>query len=156
MVHSEARTRLDNMTKIQSSNAWISSWNAQMLHFPLCRESVLGMPRIEIEFEFDMVFCFGIRLALYAVVVFFHSDLPSTHCTTFESNHPINIEFVRPSVLPSSVYECRAITLQPLGIDLCNFKIEENDVHLEKTQTRLRTRKASLVDLTSLCWTQCR
>ena len=25
-----------------------------MLHFPLCRESVLGMPRIEIEFEFDM------------------------------------------------------------------------------------------------------
>ena len=34
-----------------------------MLHFPLCPESVLGMPRIEIEFEFDMVFCFGIRLA---------------------------------------------------------------------------------------------
>ena len=54
---------------------------------------VLGMPRIEIEFEFDMVFCFGIRLALYAVfflvlfcflLLFFfcHSDLPSTHCTT--------------------------------------------------------------------------
>ena len=41
MVHSEARTRLDNLTKIQSSNAWISSWNAQILHFPLCRESVL-------------------------------------------------------------------------------------------------------------------
>ena len=35
--------------------------------FPLCREKVMGMPRIEIEFEFDMVFCFGIRLALYAV-----------------------------------------------------------------------------------------
>ena len=28
---------------------------------------MLGMPRIEIEFEFDMVFCFGIRLAAYAV-----------------------------------------------------------------------------------------
>ena len=26
-----------------------------------------GMPRIEIEFEFDMVFCFSIRLAPYAV-----------------------------------------------------------------------------------------
>ena len=38
-----------------------------MLHFPLCRELVLGMPRIEIEFEFDMIFCFGIRLALCAV-----------------------------------------------------------------------------------------
>ena len=38
-----------------------------MLHFPLCRESVTGMPRIEIEFEFDMVFCFVIRLVLYAV-----------------------------------------------------------------------------------------
>ena len=31
---------------------------------------MLVMPRIEIEFEIDMVFCFGIRLALYAVVVF--------------------------------------------------------------------------------------
>ena len=27
----------------------------------------MGMPRIETEFEFDMVFCFGIRLAPYAV-----------------------------------------------------------------------------------------
>ena len=27
----------------------------------------MGMPRIEIEFEFDMVFCFGIRLAPYTV-----------------------------------------------------------------------------------------
>ena len=40
-----------------------------MLHFPLCQESVMGMQRIEIEFELDMVFCFGIRLALYAVFV---------------------------------------------------------------------------------------
>ena len=35
---------------------------------------MLGMPSIEIEFEFDMVFGFGMRLAPYAV---FHSDLPS-------------------------------------------------------------------------------
>ena len=58
-----SKNKIDNLTKIQSSNAWISSWNAQMLHFLLCRESVTGMPRIEIEFEFDMVFCFGVRLA---------------------------------------------------------------------------------------------
>ena len=43
-----------------SSNAWISSRNAQMLHFTLCRESLLGMPRIATEFEFNMVFCFGL------------------------------------------------------------------------------------------------
>ena len=38
-----------------------------MLHFPLFWEQMMGMLRIEIELEFDMVFCFGIRLALYAV-----------------------------------------------------------------------------------------
>ena len=32
---------------------------------------MLGMPSIKIEFEFDMVFCFGKRLAPFAVVVFF-------------------------------------------------------------------------------------
>ena len=61
---------------------------------------MLGMPRMEIEFEFDMVFCFGIHLAPYAVFFlffhFFHSDLPSTHCT----DRPINIVFVCPSVRP--------------------------------------------------------
>ena len=46
-----------------------------------------GISRIELECEFDMVFCFGIRLAPHAVFFFFfffffHSDLPSTHCTT--------------------------------------------------------------------------
>ena len=71
-----------------------------MLHFLLCRESVLGMPSIEIEFEFDMVFCFGIRLSPYAVFfplgfAFQHIALP------VESDRPINIVLsVRPSVLP--------------------------------------------------------
>ena len=69
-----------------------------MLHFSLCRESVTGMPRIEIEFEFDMVFCFGIRLALYAVflirIYLQHIARP------VETDLPINIVFVRPSVLP--------------------------------------------------------
>ena len=37
-----------------------------------------------------MVFCFGIRLALYAFF-FFQSALPSTHCTAIESDRPINI-----------------------------------------------------------------
>ena len=57
---------------------------------------MLGMPRIEIEFEFDMVFCFGIRLAPCAVfstrIYFQHIARP------VESDRPLNIMFVRPSV----------------------------------------------------------
>ena len=68
-----------------------------MLHFPLCRELVLGMPRIEIEFEFDMVLCFGIRLAPYA----FFTRINLQHIARpVESDRLINIVFVRPSVLP--------------------------------------------------------
>ena len=86
------------MTKIQSSNARISLLNAQMLHFPLCRESMLGMPRIQIEFEFDMVFRFGIRLAPYAV---FSTPIYLQHIArSVESNRPINIVFVHHSVRP--------------------------------------------------------
>ena len=53
------------------------------------------MLRIEKEFKFDMVVCFGVSLAPYAVFFFvfffvvvffgfffFHLDLPSTHYTT--------------------------------------------------------------------------
>ena len=76
-----------------------------MLHFPLYRESVVGMPRNEIVFEFDIVFCFGKRLAPYAVFFFFfvlflffvylqHIARP------VESDRPINIVFVRSSVFP--------------------------------------------------------
>ena len=55
---------------------------------------MLGMPRIEIEFEFDMVFCFGIRLAPYAV---FSSRIYLQHIARpVESDRPINIVFVRP------------------------------------------------------------
>ena len=77
---------------------WQKSWNAQMLHFLLCRESVLGMPRIEIEFEFDMVFCFGIHLALYAVCFFvgFFTWIYLQHIARpVENDRPINIMFVR-------------------------------------------------------------
>ena len=82
---------------------------------PLCRESVTGMPRIEIEFEFHMVSYFGIRLAPCAFsiarIYLLHIVRP------VGSDRPTNIVFVRPSV-----HECKVITLQPLGIDLCNFK----------------------------------
>ena len=59
---------------------------------------MLGMPRIEIEFEFDMVFCFSISLAPYAV---FSTRIYLQHnARPVESDRPLNIMFVRPSVLP--------------------------------------------------------
>ena len=69
-----------------------------MLHFPLSPESVVGMPRIEIEFEFDMVFCFGIRLAPY--VVFFTRIYLQHIARLVESDRPINLVFGRPSIRP--------------------------------------------------------
>ena len=72
-----------------------------MLHFPLCQKSVLGMPSIEIEFEFDMIFCFGIRLAPYAV--FSTWIYPEHIAQPVENDRPINILFVRPSVRSSVV-----------------------------------------------------
>ena len=65
----------------------------------------MGMPRIEIGIEFDMVFCFGIRLALYAV---FSTQIYLQHIARpVENDHPINIVFVhlsiRLSVYPSVV-----------------------------------------------------
>ena len=59
---------------------------------------MLGMPRNEIDIEFDMVFCFGIRLAPYAVV---STRICHQHIARpVESDRPINIVFVRQSVLP--------------------------------------------------------
>ena len=64
---------------------------------------------------FDMIFCFGKHLAPY---VLFSTRIYLQHIARpVESDHRINIVFVRP------FFRCRAITLQPLGIDLCNFKI---------------------------------
>ena len=57
---------------------------------------MLGMPRIEIEFEIDMVSCFGIRLGPYAV---FSTRIYLQHIARpVESDRPINFVFVRPSV----------------------------------------------------------
>ena len=53
------------------------------------------MPRSEIEFEFDMVFCFGIRLpyAVFSIQIYLqHTARP------VENDRLINIVFVRPSV----------------------------------------------------------
>ena len=86
MVHSEARTRLDNLTKKKKSDLKMHGFLHEMRKcciFPLCRESVLGRPRIEIEFEFDMVFCFGIRLAPYAVFFFFFFFVVFFYCCFF-------------------------------------------------------------------------
>ena len=59
-----------------------------------------GMPRIKIEFEFDMVFCFSIRLAPYAV---FSTRIYLQHIARpVESDRLIKIVFVPPSVHPFS------------------------------------------------------
>ena len=60
---------------------------------------MLGMPRIEIKFEFDMVFCFGIRLATYAIFPLGFTF--KTIARPVESDRPLNIVFVRPSIRPS-------------------------------------------------------
>ena len=65
----------------------------------------MGMPRTEIEFEFDMVFCFGIRLAPYAVFFFTWVYLQPT-VRPDESDRPINIVFVLASVRPFFLSQC--------------------------------------------------
>ena len=55
---------------------------------------MLGVPSTEIEFDFDMVFCFGIRLAPYAV---FSIQIYLQHIARpVESDRPLNIVFARP------------------------------------------------------------
>ena len=66
MVHSEAITRFDDITKIQSSNTWIAWVNAQMLSFPLSRENVLVELGTEISISFRFGSLFGMLLAPYA------------------------------------------------------------------------------------------
>ena len=61
---------------------------------------MLGMPRIETEYEFDMVFCFSIHVAPYAV---FSTRIYLQHIARpVESDRPKHRVYpsVRPSVLP--------------------------------------------------------
>ena len=63
---------------------------------------MLEMPRIEKEFEFDMVFCFDIRLAPNAV--FLSTRIYLQHIARpVQSDRPINIVFILPSVRSSVV-----------------------------------------------------
>ena len=55
-----------------------------------------GMPGIKVEFEFDMLFCFGICLAPFAD--FFTRIYLQRIARSVESDRPINIVFVRQSV----------------------------------------------------------
>ena len=80
-------------------------------------------------FFFLCVFCFVFFFFVFFFVCmlllffFFFTRIYLQHIARpVESDRPINIVIVRPSVL-SSIYECMVITLQPLGIDVCNFKI---------------------------------
>ena len=58
MVHSEARTRFDDVTKNQPSNTWISWANIQMLLFPLSRDKVMVEPgtAISVSAQFGSLF----------------------------------------------------------------------------------------------------
>ena len=66
-----------------------------------------------------MVFCFGICLALHAV---FSTQIYLQHIAQPVESDRTNIKHrVCPPVRCSVV--SRVLTLQPLGIDLCSFKI---------------------------------
>ena len=66
MVHLEATTRFDDITKNQPSITWISWVNAQMLSFPLSRENVLVEQGTEISISVQFGSLFGMRLAPHA------------------------------------------------------------------------------------------
>ena len=93
------RTRLDNVTKIQSSNAWISSRNAQMLRFLLCREKVTGMPRIEIK-SLNSIWS-SVLAYVWLWILFFSTPINLQHIARpVESDRSIIIMSVCLSVLP--------------------------------------------------------
>ena len=58
MVHSEARTRFEDVTKNQPSNTWISLVNIQMLNFPLSQEKVMVGPgtAVSVSVRFGRLF----------------------------------------------------------------------------------------------------
>ena len=58
------------------------------------------MKRIEIEFQFDMVFCSALYVVFSTRIYLQHIARP------VESDRPVNIMFVHPSVYESRVYNC--------------------------------------------------
>ena len=66
MVHSEARTIFDDITKNQPSNTWISWVNAQMLYFRLSREYVTVDPGTAISVSDRFCCIFDMQSAPHA------------------------------------------------------------------------------------------
>ena len=70
-----------------------------MLHIPLGREYVTGIPSMETEFKFNMVVCFW---HTFDTVCCFPTRIYLQHIARpFESDRPIKAVFVRPSFHPS-------------------------------------------------------
>ena len=67
MVHSEAKTIFDDITKNQPSNTWISWVNAQMLYFRLSQEQVTVDPgtAISVSDRFFRIFLHAIGTACF-------------------------------------------------------------------------------------------
>ena len=76
MVHSEARTIFDDITKNQPSNTWISWVNAQMLYFRLSREYVTVDPRTAISVSDRFAVFFDMQLTPHA---FFSAGIELQH-----------------------------------------------------------------------------
>ena len=76
MVHSEARTIFDDITKNQPSNTWISLVNAQMLYFWLSREYVTVDPGTAISVSNRFCRIFDMQSAPHA---FFFAGIELQH-----------------------------------------------------------------------------
>ena len=78
MVHSEARTRFDNVIKNQLSNSWISWVNIQMLYFPLSQERVM----VELGIAISDSIGFGHLFYMHSATHDFFAGIELTRCTT--------------------------------------------------------------------------
>ena len=77
-----------------------------MLHFPLCREKVTVMPRIEIQFEFHMVFCFGTCLVLFPIFINDPSEDLSSRARLFADDCIPYREITSEANLKNTMYLC--------------------------------------------------
>ena len=107
MVHSEARTRFDDVTKNQPSNSWISWVHVEMLPYPLSRKKVmveLGIA-ISVSIRFDRLF--DMRSVPHDLFAGFELKRVAR---PVESDLPISTGSVCPSVRLSVIYQYRKIT----------------------------------------------
>ena len=92
----------------------------EMLHFPLCREFVLGMPRIEIVFEFDIFFCFDhtchkLWTEICEIRQIFRGDLIK-FCNGFTK-----ITFELPLNSQKPLFICKKLLINTTKCDLCSL-----------------------------------